>query len=743
KPSINTNQQAQSAGTLLLQQQHQRALEAARRNPSFQSKVAQVLELFPDFAAEHARIIIELDLLRNNGNIDSTCEKILSGRLIVPLPPAPTSTSSNASSVKETTGFVSTVDFSKPIGEAPLSNWETNPESRQMNLRQRKEYMLKQARQKFLEQQKLQDERDITVTSNEIVLGVQSEETDSNFISHDVEAHFMGIATITWINSKQGEKSFTFTFWTATSTSELNPDFDNPVIKLTFLNTMPSSFEHIWNDHLELGTKLTLPALNIKTEPEIFHLDSIPDLKTHRVDQNSLAKSTSITQPYPISLSASIPAGFCVLEKNFKILIEVRNGSPFPIEAIEFVIIQHFQFLGQANSDCEEIEFEKIVKSTVFMGVDPHEEKLDDLTDLISSVLPTTLISVETTPDKHIGTHLKIWYTARLTTKMPSFSEISDLVVTLPLTIYNHEPTLTFLESIAPPLPPRLETDAEISSLFVPSRITSSSKSQSMPSLNLFSPSVVTPRQRNRTNKSLSTPIKVSPRTVSKRLPRNSVPLTLHHWVSSIVKSDGVQLFHFDCTDIAKNDSEMGSLCLYLITDSDSGIRISRNRLPTWWNFDLREECATEVDASVDYILGDSSENLNEKNSATEQEYFCRLVLGDGRYYIKVFGGNFERKVNPLHIQFDRRERNIRPITSFRISVTRIIPVAKEIAERVQSGMVWRKSDGIDLDIFDDAWTVGFDINGESLFAARANVGKSLQIGKVGSHMKSAMVTFG
>ncbi|KAI8802401.1 hypothetical protein BJ742DRAFT_541161 [Cladochytrium replicatum] len=148
--SAQTNRPASSNQQALLQQ-NQRLLEASRANPAFRRKVDQVLEMFPDFAPAHARVVIEVDLIRNNGNVDATCESILGGRLVAPPPPAPspvaTSTGTKkAYAVPPPTGL----DITKPLEPAPRRLWAPTPEERSAHFKQQRDFMLKQAQYNFL-----------------------------------------------------------------------------------------------------------------------------------------------------------------------------------------------------------------------------------------------------------------------------------------------------------------------------------------------------------------------------------------------------------------------------------------------------------------------------------------------------------------------------------------------------------------------------------------------------------------
>jgi hypothetical protein len=80
--------------------------------------------------------VIEQEL-RQTGSIDAVCERLL--RYPV------TSTSSNVTAKVSSPN----IDFNSPIQE-PAKEWSTSSKDREANLRLRKEYMIKKARQKFL-----------------------------------------------------------------------------------------------------------------------------------------------------------------------------------------------------------------------------------------------------------------------------------------------------------------------------------------------------------------------------------------------------------------------------------------------------------------------------------------------------------------------------------------------------------------------------------------------------------------
>lgn len=106
--------------------------------------------------------------LAYTGNLEETCENILTGRIrISPVSLAlnPTSSSSSSSSIpsqssqpssssSSTTPYPLGLNFdpSTPLPETPPPKfWESEAGMRNENLRLRKQYMVQEARQKFLE----------------------------------------------------------------------------------------------------------------------------------------------------------------------------------------------------------------------------------------------------------------------------------------------------------------------------------------------------------------------------------------------------------------------------------------------------------------------------------------------------------------------------------------------------------------------------------------------------------------
>ncbi|KAH6562139.1 hypothetical protein BASA50_003082 [Batrachochytrium salamandrivorans] len=130
------------------------------RHPVPPSSVDAVFSMFPHIP----RTAIELDL-SNTGSVEETCDRILSGALVAPLAPSapPSAPSSGAMSASSLTDKAARPVFqnkpspylkpsAEPVDEPP-KKWEASSDARQTSLRQRKEFMVQQARKKFLENQ--------------------------------------------------------------------------------------------------------------------------------------------------------------------------------------------------------------------------------------------------------------------------------------------------------------------------------------------------------------------------------------------------------------------------------------------------------------------------------------------------------------------------------------------------------------------------------------------------------------
>ncbi|KAJ1556131.1 hypothetical protein HK405_006531 [Cladochytrium tenue] len=157
----------------------------------------------------------------------------------------------------------------------------------------------------------------------------------------------------------------------------------------------------------------------------------------------------------------------------------------------------------------------------------------------------------------------------------------------------------------------------------------------------------------------------------------------------------------------------IGAPTVVVVSDSDVGLRISKDTVPTWWSYQLREESRS--------LEADSS-----------QESYARLSLGPGRYYISIYGNTLSRSANYrlmvtavggigaiLQLHSDKTN----PLTEAEILGTWVTTRGNEIPP--------------------DAWQAGNDLGGEPLFVARAWVGGGLHIGKVGAHFRSAVIPYG
>ncbi|KAJ8330450.1 hypothetical protein O5D80_001436 [Batrachochytrium dendrobatidis] len=114
------------------------------------SSVDAVFSMFPHIP----RATIELDL-SNTGSVEETCDRILSGALVAPVTPVPVNTSQARVSTASTPASSLPVFTNKPppylkseleVVAEPLKKWEPSPDARQLSLRQRKEFMVQQAR---------------------------------------------------------------------------------------------------------------------------------------------------------------------------------------------------------------------------------------------------------------------------------------------------------------------------------------------------------------------------------------------------------------------------------------------------------------------------------------------------------------------------------------------------------------------------------------------------------------------
>ncbi|RUS27749.1 hypothetical protein BC938DRAFT_482796 [Jimgerdemannia flammicorona] len=130
--------------------------------------VGTVSQMFPDIPP--AAILADL---QKTGSVEITCNNILKDGGL-PLPPAPapsqattssagSSSSSSAMSKSSTSSLVHRYKLQEKIHqdvtpEEPAKVWESSADKRQEVLRKRKEFMVLQARKKWLEQQKKEED---------------------------------------------------------------------------------------------------------------------------------------------------------------------------------------------------------------------------------------------------------------------------------------------------------------------------------------------------------------------------------------------------------------------------------------------------------------------------------------------------------------------------------------------------------------------------------------------------------
>jgi FixJ family two-component response regulator len=95
--------------------------------------------MFPHISSE----AIENDLAVT-GSVEETCENILTGRIVIPMP-VPTTGSSSSSFSSKPFAPVTLSDALTPAAEPP-KEWESDAAKRAENLRKRKEFMVQQAR---------------------------------------------------------------------------------------------------------------------------------------------------------------------------------------------------------------------------------------------------------------------------------------------------------------------------------------------------------------------------------------------------------------------------------------------------------------------------------------------------------------------------------------------------------------------------------------------------------------------
>ena len=83
-----------------------------------------------------------IDDLLLTGDVHATCERILSGQVIAPNPPTPPPAEIQGPFTSPTVNYIP----SSPVSH-PEKTWSSSLDDRQSHLRQRKEFMMQQARQ--------------------------------------------------------------------------------------------------------------------------------------------------------------------------------------------------------------------------------------------------------------------------------------------------------------------------------------------------------------------------------------------------------------------------------------------------------------------------------------------------------------------------------------------------------------------------------------------------------------------
>ncbi|KAG4083057.1 hypothetical protein H8356DRAFT_1751309 [Neocallimastix lanati (nom. inval.)] len=117
--------------------------------------VTTINSMFPQIP----RSAIEADLART-GNVNTTCERILAGEIVIPTEPIAAATFNGSSSSRSPLlgkNILKEADLNKPI-EEPEKIWKKTTEERQMDFSKRKLYMYQQARKRFLENKEKEKE---------------------------------------------------------------------------------------------------------------------------------------------------------------------------------------------------------------------------------------------------------------------------------------------------------------------------------------------------------------------------------------------------------------------------------------------------------------------------------------------------------------------------------------------------------------------------------------------------------
>ncbi|RUS19964.1 hypothetical protein BC937DRAFT_86654, partial [Endogone sp. FLAS-F59071] len=146
--------------------------------------VEAVRQMFPSIPP--AAILADL---QKTGSVEITCDNILrDGGL--PLPPVPASPQASTSSAGSSSSSSATSKPSAPslvhryklqdkvvqdvVPEEPAKVWEGSADKRHEVLKKRKEFMVLQARKRFLEQQRKKEEEETAVSSSSSALAIDS-----------------------------------------------------------------------------------------------------------------------------------------------------------------------------------------------------------------------------------------------------------------------------------------------------------------------------------------------------------------------------------------------------------------------------------------------------------------------------------------------------------------------------------------------------------------------------------------
>ncbi|KAJ3117890.1 hypothetical protein HDU96_005023 [Phlyctochytrium bullatum] len=154
--------------------------------------------------------------------------------------------------------------------------------------------------------------------------------------------------------------------------------------------------------------------------------------------------------------------------------------------------------------------------------------------------------------------------------------------------------------------------------------------------------------------------------------------------------------------------------------NSAVGLRISKDKSPSWWTYDLREELRSdEADGS--------------------QEHIARLSRGPGRYFIAVYGNSLVEATGVryrIKLTTEPLEQLVPPAPgSTAEGQARLNAMSKATAS------YWCRA--VRGEIPAEALVAGKDLDGTPLYVARARVGTGLHVGKIGRGFRTACVPYG